>query len=140
MISASDLPLVNALLNSCSAAFLVLGHRFMKKGNIAAHRVCMMTVFFISALFLASYLVYHYQHGSEPFRGEGWIRPVYFSVLLSHTVLAAAIVPLAIVTLRRGLKGSYELHRRIAKWTYPIWLYVSITGVVIYVMLYQVFR
>ncbi|MBI3006626.1 MAG: DUF420 domain-containing protein [Ignavibacteriales bacterium] len=140
MISISDLPLLNALLNSSSAVFLVIGHRFMKKGNIPAHRACMIAVFVLSGLFLTSYLVYHYHHGSEPFRGEGWIRPVYFTILLSHTVLATAIVPLAIVTLRRGLQGKYDLHRKIAKWTYPVWLYVSVTGVMIYVMLYQVFR
>ncbi|HLF19278.1 MAG TPA: DUF420 domain-containing protein [Bacteroidota bacterium] len=140
MISVSDLPLLNAFLNSTSAVFLVIGHRFMKTGNIRAHRVCMMTVFVISGLFLTSYLIYHYHHGSESFRGEGWVRPVYFSILFSHTVLATAVVPLAIVTLRRGLKGNYDLHRKIAKWTYPMWLYVSVTGVVIYVMLYQVFR
>ncbi|MBI4428031.1 MAG: DUF420 domain-containing protein [Ignavibacteriales bacterium] len=140
MISVSDLPLLNAFLNTCSAAFLVIGHHFMKKGNIPAHRKSMITVFILSGLFLTSYLIYHYHHGSQPFQGEGWVRPVYFAILLSHTVLATLIVPLAIITLRRGLKGNYEVHRRIARWTYPVWLYVSVTGVVIYLMLYQIFR
>ena len=139
MISVSDLPFLNAILNLTSALFLVTGHRFMKKGNIPAHRKCMIAVFMFSGLFLTSYLVYHYNHGSQPFRGEGWIRPVYFAILITHTILATAIVPLAVVTLRRGLRGSYELHRKIAKWTYPLWLYVSVTGVIIYVMLYRVF-
>lgn len=140
MISISDLPFVNAMLNTTSAFFLVLGHRFMKRGNIRAHRVSMICVFVVSALFLTSYLTYHYYHGSQPFQGNGWTRPVYFTFLLTHTILAAAIVPMAIITLRRGLKGSYELHRKIARWTYPLWLYVSVSGVVIYVMLYQLFR
>ena len=140
MLSVSDLPLVNALLNSTSAILLVLGHRFMKQGRIDAHKQCMIAVFFVSGLFLTSYLFYHYQHGSEPFQGQGWVRPVYFSILLTHTVLATAIVPMAIITLLRGLKRKDALHRKIARWTYPVWLYVSVTGVVIYLMLYQWFR
>jgi len=140
MFSVSDLPLVNALLNSTSAILLVLGHRFMKQGRIEAHRSCMIAVFVVSAFFLTSYLVYHYQHGSEPFQGQGWVQPVYFSILFTHTVLAMAIVPMALITLRRGLKRMDDLHRKIARWTYPVWLYVSVTGVVIYLMLYQWFR
>jgi len=140
MFSVSDLPLVNALLNSTSAILLVVGHHFMKQRRIEAHRACMIAVFVVSALFLTSYLIYHYQHGSEPFQGQGWIRPVYFSILLTHTVLATAIVPMAIMTLLRGLKRMDELHKKIARWTYPVWLYVSVTGVVIYLMLYQLFR
>lgn len=99
----------------------------------------MIAVFVVSGLFLLSYLIYHYGHGSQPFRGEGIVRPIYFSILLSHTILAAAIVPLAIMTLTRGLAGKYDLHKRIARWTYPIWLYVSATGVIIYLMLYHLF-
>ncbi len=140
MLSVSDLPLVNALLNSTSAILLFLGHRFMKQGRIQAHRSCMISVFVVSGLFLTSYLVYHYQHGSEPFQGQGWVRPVYFAILFTHTVLATAIVPMALITLRRGLKRMDNLHRKIARWTYPVWLYVSVTGVVIYLMLYQWFR
>ena len=140
MFSVSDLPLVNAILNSTSAILLVLGHRFMKQGRIQAHRSSMIAVFVVSALFLTSYLVYHYQHGSQPFQGQGWVRPVYFSILFTHTVLAMAVVPMALMSLRRGLKRMDEQHRKIARWTYPVWLYVSVTGVVIYLMLYQWFR
>lgn len=100
----------------------------------------MIAVFVVSALFLTSYLVYHYQHGSQPFQGQGWVRPVYFSILFTHTVLAMAVVPMALMSLRRGLKRMDEQHRKIARWTYPVWLYVSVTGVVIYLMLYQWFR
>ncbi len=139
MFSFSDLPLLNALLNSTSAVLLVLGHRQMRKGNIQAHKKFMIAVFIVSALFLISYLVYHYTHGSQRFQGGGPIRLIYFTILISHTVCAAAIVPLAILTLRRGLKRDDEKHVRIAKWTYPIWLYVSITGVIIYLMLYKLY-
>lgn len=139
MISFADLPTVNACLNFTAAVLLLVGHRFMKQGNIDLHRRCMIGVFAVSTLFLISYLTYHYQYGSRPFQGAGWTRPVYFSILFSHTVLAAAIVPLAIVTLRRGLKGMIEKHKAIARWTYPIWLYVSVTGVLIYLMLYHFF-
>lgn len=138
-MSFADLPLLNALLNSTSAVLLVLGHRFMKQGNISAHRKTMIGVFVVSTLFLCSYLTYHFQHGSQAFQGEGWIRPVYFAILLSHTLLAAAIVPMAILTLKRGLKREDSHHKWIARWTYPVWLYVSITGVVIYLMLYRIF-
>jgi uncharacterized membrane protein YozB (DUF420 family) len=139
MISITDLPLVNAVLNSTSAILLVIGHRFMKQGRIDSHKKCMILVFIFSGLFLTSYLVYHYSHGSQPFQGEGWTRPLYFAILSTHTVLATAIVPLSIITLIRGLKGRFELHKKIARFTYPIWLYVSITGVVIYLMLYRIF-
>ncbi|MCI0563140.1 MAG: DUF420 domain-containing protein [Nitrososphaera sp.] len=138
-MSLSELPLLNALLNSTSAILLYLGHRQMKKGNIALHKRFMIAVFVTSGLFLTSYLIYHYNHGSQPFQGEGIVRYVYFTILLSHTVLAAAIVPLALVTLKRGLKREDSKHSRIAKWTYPIWLYVSVTGVIIYLMLYQLY-
>lgn len=133
------LPTLNALLNTTSAVLLTVGHRFIKKGNKQAHKRCMISTFAVSILFLISYLSYHYHHGTTRFTGEGWIRPVYFTILTSHTILAAAIVPLAIISIRRGLKNFVEKHRRIARWTYPIWLYVSITGVIIYVMLYHVF-
>ena len=139
MISFSDLPTLNAMLNACSAILLVMGHRMMKKGNIPAHRKLMIAAVTVSALFLVSYLFYHYGHGSQPFRGEGWIRPVYFAILISHTILATAIVPMALMSLYRGLKGRYESHQKIARMTYPVWLYVSTTGVVVYLMLYQLF-
>lgn len=137
MISISDLPAVNAILNATSAILLVTGRFFIHRKKVALHKTFMLAAFGCSVLFLLSYLTYHYHIGSKPFAGQGWIRYVYFSILISHTVLAAAIVPLAIVTLARGLTGRFEKHRRIAVWTFPIWVYVSITGVVIYLMLYQ---
>lgn len=137
MFSVSDLPFINALLNATSATLLIIGHQKMKKGNIHAHKKLMIAVFVTSTMFLTSYLIYHYSHGSQQFQGQGWIRPVYFIILLTHTVCATAIVPLAIITLRRGLKREDDIHARIAKWTYPIWLYVSVTGVAIYLLLYQ---
>ena len=97
----------------------------------------MLSAFVCSMLFLISYLIYHYQVGSVPFRGQGWIRPVYFSILLTHTVLATAVVPLALITLSRALRQRFDAHRRLARWTFPIWLYVSVTGVVVYWMLYR---
>ena len=100
----------------------------------------MVGTFIVSTLFLISYLIYHYHHGTTRFTGEGWIRPVYFAILISHTILAVTIVPLAVITLRRGLKNRIEKHVHIARWTYPIWLYVSVTGVVVYVMLYHLYR
>lgn len=137
MFSVSDLPLLNALLNTMSAVLLVIGHQKMKSGDISAHKKFMIAVFATSTMFLTSYLIYHYVHGSQPFQGRGWIRPVYFTILLTHTICATAIVPLAIITLRRGLRREDDRHARIARWTYPVWLYVSITGVLIYLLLYQ---
>lgn len=133
------LPTVNAILNATSAVLLSVGHRFIRRGNMVAHKRCMISAFGASMLFLISYLIYHYHHGTTQFKGEGFIRPVYFSILISHTVLAATIVPLAVITLSRGLKGEFEKHVKLAKWTYPIWLYVSVTGVIIYLMLYHVY-
>lgn len=139
MLSLDVLPKLNAILNTLAAVLLVLGHRFMKKGNIAAHKRCMIGVVTVSALFLTSYLTYHSFHGSEPFSGTGWVRPVYFAILLSHSLLAAAIVPMALITLWRGLRRNDERHKAIARWTYPIWIYVSVTGVLIYLLLYHLF-
>ena len=139
MISVSQLPSVNATLNSLSAAFLILGFFFIKSKNIKAHKACMLSAFTSSSFFLVSYLVYHYQVGSVPYKGQGWMRTVYFAILLTHTVLAAAVVPLVLVTLRRALKQRFAAHRRIARWTFPIWLYVSVTGVVVYWMLYRLY-
>lgn len=132
-----SLPTVNAVLNSTSAVLLVIGHGFMKRGRIDAHRRCMVSAFSVSTLFLVSYLTYHAYHGTTRFAGEGWIRPVYFTILLTHTILATATVPLALITLRRGLKDAIDRHKAIARWAYPVWLYVSVTGVVVYVMLYH---
>jgi uncharacterized membrane protein YozB (DUF420 family) len=137
LISVSDLSSVNAALNSLSAVFLTAGFYFIKSKRISAHRACMVAAFCCSTVFLISYLVYHYQVGSVPFKGQGWIRTVYFAILLTHTILAVVVVPLALMTLVRALKGRFEAHRRIARWTFPVWLYVSVTGVVVYLMLYQ---
>lgn len=136
MIAASQLPTVNAALNTLSAVFLFAGFLFIRAQNRDAHRRCMLAAFICSSLFLVSYLAYHYQVGSVPFKGQGWIRPVYFTILLTHTILAAAVVPLALITLRRALGQRFDAHRVIARWTFPIWLYVSVTGVVVYWMLY----
>jgi uncharacterized membrane protein YozB (DUF420 family) len=133
----SDLPAVNATLNSLSAIWLACGYFFIRQKKISAHRFCMIAALITSALFLTSYLIYHYHAGSRPFAGQGAIRTVYFTILLSHTILAAAIVPLALITLFRALKQRFDKHKRIARWTLPIWFYVSVTGVVIYWMLYQ---
>ena len=136
MITVSQLPTFNAALNSLSAVFLCAGFYFIKSGNRQAHRACMLTAFACSILFLISYLVYHYQVGSVGFKGQGWIRPVYFTILVTHTILAAAVPPLALITLVRALRERFAAHRRIARWALPIWLYVSVTGVVVYLMLY----
>jgi uncharacterized membrane protein YozB (DUF420 family) len=128
---------LNAALNSLSAVFLVAGYYFIRTRRVNVHQVCMLAAFASSTLFLVSYLVYHYQVGSVPFKGQGSIRTLYFTILLSHTVLAALVVPLALITLIRALKAKFDRHQRIARWTLPIWLYVSITGVIVYVMLYR---
>ncbi len=133
----SALPAVNAFLNATSAVLLATGFTFIRRKNIAAHRACMLAAFGASTLFLISYLVYHAQAGSVPFQGRGWIRPVYFALLLSHVVLAAAIVPLALTTLDQAWSARFDRHRRIARWTLPIWLYVSISGVLVYLLLYH---
>ncbi len=137
MIPLSFLPGLNAALNSASALLLIAGYLFIRSKRITAHKFCMLSAFATSALFLISYLVYHFQVGSVPFRGQGRIRAVYFTLLISHTVLATAVVPLVLVTLTRALRGSFERHKRVARRTFPIWLYVSITGVLVYWMLYR---
>ena len=136
MIEVTSLPAVNAALNSLSAVLLLTGYRFIRAGNQSAHRASMLAACASSTLFLVSYLVYHFHVGSVPFRGQGLIRLVYFTILISHTILASAVVPLAIITLIRGLQENFIKHRRIARWTFPIWLYVSVTGVMVYWMLY----
>jgi putative membrane protein len=139
MLSVTDLPALNAALNATSAILLTSGYRFIRRRQITAHKRCMLAACATSALFLLSYLTYHYYVGSMPFRGQGWVRPLYFTILISHTTLAAAIVPLALTTLFRAWKADFRRHARLARWTLPIWLYVSVTGVIIYVMLYQLF-
>jgi uncharacterized membrane protein YozB (DUF420 family) len=139
MLSLTDLPAVNAALNGTSAVLLASGYRFIRRRQITAHKRCMLAALVTSTLFLLSYLTYHYHVGSMPFRGEGSVRPLYFTILISHTILAAAIVPLALITFLRAWKADFIKHVRIARWTLPIWLYVSVTGVIIYVMLYHLF-
>jgi putative membrane protein len=132
-----SLPLVNAVLNACSAALLAYGYVLIRQKRMAAHRRAMISAFAVSCLFLVGYLTYHYAAGVTRFQKTGAIRAIYLSILASHTVLAAAVPILAIVTLSRGLRARYDKHRRIARWTLPVWLYVSVTGVVVYVMLYR---
>jgi len=139
MLALADLPALNAVLNATSAILLSAGYRFIRRRQITAHKRCMLTACVTSALFLMSYLTYHYYVGSMPFHGQGWVRPLYFTILISHTTLAATIVPLAIITLFRAWKADFRKHARLARWTWPIWMYVSVTGVIIYVMLYQLF-
>jgi uncharacterized membrane protein YozB (DUF420 family) len=137
MISIRDLPAVNAALNSLAAVLLVWGYLLIRRKRIETHRKVMISAFVTSCLFLVCYLVYHFEVGSVRFQKTGAIRTVYLSILLTHTLLAAAVPFLAIITLRRGLARKYDRHRKIARWTLPIWLYVSVTGVVVYLMLYQ---
>ena len=135
----SALPTLNAFLNGTSAVLLTVGYVFIRLKKVTAHKTCMLTAFGVSSLFLVSYLIYHYQVGSVPFEGTGWIRPVYFTLLISHIVLAACIVPLALMTIYRAWTGQFEKHIRIARWTLPLWLYVSVTGVIVYWMLYYLY-
>lgn len=139
MISIADLPTLNATLNGTSALLLAMGYFFVRRRKITPHKVCMTAAFTTSILFLISYLLYHYHMGSKSFTGQGWVRSVYFAILVSHSLLAAAVVPMALLTLGRALRGRFALHRRIARWTLPIWMYVSITGVIVYLMLYRLY-
>jgi uncharacterized membrane protein YozB (DUF420 family) len=135
----ADLPALNASLNALASVFLVVGYVLIRRGHRAAHRRCMLLALTTSALFLTSYVIYHANAGSVPFRGHGIVRIVYFAVLIPHVILAATILPLALVTARRGLRGDYGRHVRIARWTLPLWLYVSVTGVIVYLMLYRLY-
>jgi len=130
---------LNASLNATSACLLTAGYLCIRTGRVLAHKTCMILAFLCSSVFLVSYLVYHARVGSVHFQGRGWIRPVYFTLLGTHTALAAVIVPMAILTLSRALREQFDRHRRIARWTLPLWLYVSVTGVVVYVLLYHVY-
>jgi len=136
-VAVSDLPALNATLNATSAVLLITAWILIKRGRWIAHRNVMLTAVCTSVLFLISYLTYHAQVGSVRFAKQGPIRLVYFSILLTHTILAAVIVPMVIITVARGLAAKYDRHRRIARWTLPVWLYVSVTGVIVYVMLYR---
>ncbi len=132
-------PALNATLNGTSAVLLLCGRWLISRGKILAHRSCMIAAMVASAIFLCCYLFFHYEVGNVRFLGQGWSRPVYFSILITHVTLAIVIVPMAIITLNRGLKARYAKHRAIARWTWPLWMYVSVTGVIVYMMLYQWF-
>jgi putative membrane protein len=138
----SVFPALNATLNGASAILITAGRALIRsqhRKKVQLHRACMISAVATSSLFLASYLYYHAHVGSVRFPGQGWVRPVYFALLISHTLLAATVVPLVLLTLAAALRGRFQQHRRIARWTYPIWLYVSITGVVVYIMLYRIY-
>ena len=136
-MTVHDLPAVNATLNGISGVLLVIGYLLIRARRIELHRRFMIAAFVASSLFLVSYVVYHAQVGSVRFTRQGFVRPLYFAILITHVSLAAAVLPLAILTLSRGLQAKYARHRVIARWTFPIWLYVSVTGVLVYVLLYQ---
>ena len=145
-MSPADLPPVNATLNALSAVFLSWGLYFILRRRQIAHRNCMLAAFVTSALFLICYLTYHtylayyLHHGPTVFRDPAWFRPIYLTILISHTLLAVVILPMAIVTLSRALRQRFDTHKRIARWTWPLWMYVSVTGVLIYFLLYHIFR
>ena len=139
MPDLSLFPALNATLNGASAILITTGHALIRRNNVRLHRACMIAAVATSSLFLVSYLYYHAHVGSVRFPGQGWVRPVYFALLISHTLLAAAVVPLVLLALTAALRSRFDRHRRIARWAYPVWLYVSVTGVIVYVMLYQVY-
>jgi uncharacterized membrane protein YozB (DUF420 family) len=130
---------VNASLNGTSAVLLACGYAAIRAGKIAVHKAFMIAAFVVSSVFLVSYLAYHYRVGHVAFQGQGWIRPVYFALLISHTILAVVIVPLILITLRRAWVEKFDKHRAIARWTLPLWFYVSVTGVIVYLMVYQIY-
>ena len=136
-MSVHDLPAVNALLNGLSGVLLLVGFSRIRAGHREQHRKWMLAAFAASSLFLISYVTYHAQVGSVRFTRQGLVRPLYFTILITHVTLAAVVLPMAIITLTRGLRGRFSQHRAIARWTFPIWLYVSVTGVLVYVLLYQ---
>jgi uncharacterized membrane protein YozB (DUF420 family) len=136
-VTVHDLPALNATLNATSGILLLIAYAHIRARRIEQHRRFMLAAFTTSSLFLVCYLVYHAQVGSVPFTRQGFVRPLYFTILITHVTLAATVVPLALVTLSRGLKARYAQHRRIARWTFPVWMYVSVTGVLVYVLLYQ---
>ncbi len=138
-LTISDLPAVNATLNGIAAILLVTGYVLIKRGRRRQHQWCMLGALGTSALFLISYVTYHLHAGSRPFPGQGPVRLIYFAILITHVILAAAIVPLALVTATRGLRSQFDKHLKIARWTFPVWVYVSVTGVVIYLMLYELY-
>ena len=136
-MTVHDLPAVNASLNALSGLLLLVGYTLIRARRVELHRKVMIAAFVASSLFLVCYVIYHAQVGSVRFTRHGFVRPLYFTILITHVTLAAVVLPLAIVTLSRGLSSRYSLHRRIARWTFPLWMYVSVTGVLVYVLLYQ---
>src|SRR4051812_13065289 len=138
-MTLSDLPALNATLNAIAGTLLVIGYVLIRRGRVQQHRRVMIAAFTTSTLFLVSYVIYHANIGSRPFPGQGAMRIVYFTILLTHIVLAIVIVPMALITLSRGLRGRFDRHVPLARWTLPIWLYVSVTGVVVYLMLYRMY-
>jgi uncharacterized membrane protein YozB (DUF420 family) len=138
-MSISFLPTLNAILNATSGVLVLVGFIMIRRRNVAAHRACMTAAVVVSIIFLISYLIYHYHAGATRFTGTGFSRTFYFFVLISHTILAATIVPFVIVTLRRALKGEFARHLKVARWTFPMWMYVSVTGVIVYFMLYHLY-
>lgn len=138
-MTLADLPALNASLNATAGALLVVGYTLIRRGHVRRHRAVMISACAVSTLFLISYVIYHANIGSKPFPGRGPIRLVYFTILVTHVVLAATVLPLALITLSRGLKARFDRHVAIARWTLPIWLYVSVTGVIVYLMLYQMY-
>jgi uncharacterized membrane protein YozB (DUF420 family) len=139
MADYSIFPALNATLNGASAVLIATGRALIGRGLVRLHRACMIAAVATSSVFLACYLYYHAHVGSVHFPGQGWVRLLYFAILISHTVLAAAVVPLVLLSLNYGLRARFDRHRRISRWTFPVWLYVSVTGVVVYVMLYQIY-
>ncbi len=137
--NVSALPAVNSFLNGTSAVLLAVGYLFIRQRKVTAHKICMVSAFAVSSLFLISYLVYHYHAGSTPFGGQGWIRSLYFALLIPHITFAALIVPLALTTIYRAWQGQFNKHMKIARWTLPLWMYVSVSGVLIYWMLYHLY-
>lgn len=138
-LSVSDLPTLNATLNGLSAILLAAGFVSIKRGRKLAHRNCMIGAFSVSTVFLISYLTYHYTAGHTSFANPAWFRPIYLAILIPHVILAAVIVPLILITLWMAFRGKFETHRKIARWTWPLWMFVSVTGVIIYLLLYHVF-
>lgn len=138
-MSFSDLPAVNATLNGLAAVCLTAGFVFIRRGNRVAHRQCMLAAILLSVLFLICYITYHLKAGRTVFQNPAWFRPIYLTLLLTHTVLAVTIVPMIIITATRALRERFDAHKKIARWTWPLWMYVSVTGVIIYLLLYQIF-
>jgi uncharacterized membrane protein YozB (DUF420 family) len=139
MADLSVFPALNAALNGVSAVLIATGRVLIGRKQVRLHRACMIAAVVTSSIFLACYLYYHAHVGSVHFPGQGWVRSLYFTILISHTILAAAVVPLVLLTLSYALRERFDKHRRVARWTFPVWLYVSVTGVIVYIMLYQIY-